>query len=126
MTKTLPEPEVLRSFFDDHPDVRLPALSLRWGNGDGALLERLWELPEGVTLFGPPPRRFGLAVDRHGRDSYRVRLLWDQTRLSWTSLSRAQLLTSSLAPLLAALGTDLWALLDQPLGSALDLPRAAA
>ena len=30
------------------------------------------------------------------------------------SLTRVQLLTSALAPLLGALGTDLWYLLDQP------------
>jgi hypothetical protein len=76
--------------------------------------ERLWELPEGVTLVGPPPGRFGVSIRRCGPDSYSVRLLWDRTGLTWGDLPRAQLLSCSLAPLLGAMGTDLWYLLDQP------------
>lgn len=115
--KTLPPPEVVRCYFDDDFAPRLPAMCLRW---DADLLggERLWELPEGVTLVGPPPERFGVSIRRHGDDSYSVRLLWDRTGLTWGDLPRDQILTSALAPLLGAMGTDLWYLLDQPIGSA--------
>ncbi len=55
-----------------------------------------------------------------------MRVLWNQTCLSWAGLTRAQLLTSSLAPLLAAMGTDLWHLLDQPVEADGGGPRKAA
>jgi hypothetical protein len=125
MVKTLPPPQVLRCYFDDSFVPRLPAMSLRW---DSAALggERLWELPEGVTLLGPPPERFGVSIRRRGEDSYSVRLLWDRTCLTWGDLPRVQLLTSALAPLLGAMGTDLWYLLDQPAASASVPPDQAA
>lgn len=124
MAQALPPAEVLRSFFDEQ-GARLPVLCLRWPAAVAAA-ERLWELPEGVTLVGPPPQRFGFSARRLGESSYAVRLLWDSTCLSWASLSRMQLLTSALAPLLAALGSDLWCLLDQPVAlAARDRPRAA-
>jgi hypothetical protein len=113
MLKTLPPPQVLHHYFADGFTPRLPAVRLRWDAGSlGG--ERLWDLPEGVTLVGPPPERFGVSIRRRGDDSYSVRLLWDRTGLTWDDLPRVQLLTSALAPLLAAMGTDLWCLLDQP------------
>ena len=108
---------------DDAFAPRLPAMCLRWGTGRR---ERLWELPEGMSILGPAPERFGISIQRMGNDSYAVRLLWDRTCLSWPALSRAQLLTSALAPLLGALGTDLWYLLDQPVHSESRLPLRAA
>ncbi len=125
MLRTLPPPQVVRCYFDDGFTPRLPAMCLRW---DRELLggERLWELPEGVTLAGPPPERFGVSIRRRGEDSYSVRLLWDRTCLTWDDLPRVQLLTSALAPLLGALGTDLWYLLDQPVRpAAVPCERAA-
>jgi len=113
MVKTLPPPHVLRCYFDDAFTPRLPAMCLRW-DADLVGGERLWELPEGVTLVGPPPERFGVSINRRGLDSYNVRLLWDRTSLTWDALPRFEVLTSALAPLLAALGTDLWYLLEQP------------
>ncbi len=117
MLKTLPPPEVVRCYFDDDFAPRLPAMCLRW---DTAALdsEHFWELPEGVKMVGPPPERFGVSIRRRGDDSYSVRLLWDRTGLTWGDLPRADILTSALAPLLGAMGTDLWYLLDQPVGSA--------
>lgn len=112
MVQALPTPEVVRCYFDDAFDPHLPAMHLRWGQTGRP--ERLWELPEGVCLVGPAPQRFGVNIQRQGPDSYSVRLLWDRTCLNWLSLTRVQLLTSALAPLLGALGTDLWYLLDQP------------
>jgi hypothetical protein len=117
MPETLPPPEVLRCYFDDGFSPRLPAMCLRW-NTAARGRERLWELPEGLALVGPPPQRFGISIRRRGEDSYGVRLLWDRTCLTWDDLPRVQLLTSSLAALLGALGTDLWYLLDQPVRAA--------
>ncbi len=113
MLKTLPPPQVLRCYFDDAFTPRLPAMDLRW-DADLVGGERLWELPDGVALVGPPPERFGVSINRRGPDSYSVRLLWDRTSLTWDALPRFEVLTSALAPLLAAMGTDLWYLLDQP------------
>jgi len=75
---------------------------------------------------GTAPQRFGVSIQRRDEDSYAVRLLWDRTCFIWSSLARAQLLTSALAPLLAAMGTDLWCLLDQPIRTETGLPRKAA
>ncbi len=113
MTQTLPVPEVVRCFFDTTFEPHLPAMCLRWEDDDSE--ERVWELPEGVRFSGPPPRQFGIRVQRQDADSYAVRLLWDRTCLTWLDLRRGQLLNSDLDALLAALGTDLWYLLDQPL-----------
>ena len=120
MLETLPAPEVVRCYFDDGFEPPLPAMALRW---DAAAGEQTWELPEGVRIAGPAPQRFGVTVQRRGADTYAVRLLWDQTCLSWRALTRTQLLHSALAPLLEALGTDLWYLLDQPVR---DEPRPPA
>jgi hypothetical protein len=112
MVQALPTPEVVRCYFDHAFDPHLPAMHLSWGQTGRP--ERLWELPEGVCLVGPAPQHFGVSIQRQGQDAYAVRLLWDRTCLNWLSLTRVQLLTSALAPLLGALGTDLWHLLDQP------------
>lgn len=126
MLQALPEPEVVRCFFDDAFPPGLPAMCLRWDADAFAPRERLWELPDGVSLVGPPPERFGLVVQRRAANTYAVRLLWNHTGLSWTSLSREELLTSALPPLLGAMGTDLWCLLDQPVSGECSLPRKAA
>ena len=123
MVQTLPEPEVVRCFFDDSVQPRLPAMCLHWENG---AQERLWELPDNVCLAGPPPKRFGVSIHRRLSDAYAVRLLWNQTALSWPALTRAELLGSALAPLLAALGTDLWHMLEQPVSTESRLPDKAA
>jgi hypothetical protein len=123
MVQTLPEPEVLRCYFEDGFQPRLPAMSLHWEDG---AQERLWELPDNVCLAGPPPERFGITIQRRALDTYAVRLLWNQTGLNWPALTRAELLGSALAPLLGAMGTDLWHLLDQPVSSESSLPRKAA
>jgi hypothetical protein len=80
-----------------------------------ARTERLWELPEGLSLVAPPPSQFGLKVERIDTDLYRVTLLWDRTRLIWPGLQRVHVLGSSLPVLLRSLGSDPAALLDQPI-----------
>jgi hypothetical protein len=120
-----PAPRVVRTYLDDCCTPPLPVCCLCWENEDEEG-DQVWDLPEGVRLCGPFPHRFGLAVQRRDSNTYQVRLLWDHTFLSWAALSRGQLLTSSLAPLLAALGTDLWHLLEQPIAPAdRERPRAA-
>jgi hypothetical protein len=124
--ETLPRPEVLRRFTDAECQPPLPAMRLRWDPTAMGFGERLWYLPENVCLTGPAPERFGVTIDRHGDDSYCVHVLWNRTYLSWPDVTRVQLLTSALAPLLAALGTDLWQLLSEPVRGTLRMPRVAA
>ncbi len=112
----LSAPEVIRSYVDRSQEPHLPVLCLHWEYEGNA--ERLWDLPEGVSILGPAPTRFGVGIQRVAAETYSARLLWDHTMLSWPSLSRAQLLMSCLSPLLGALGTDLWHLLDQPVVAA--------
>ena len=64
------------------------------------------------------PRRFGLLIRRNSSDAYSVQILWDRTQLVWHAVSRLDLLGTCLAPLLAAVGLDLWSLLEQPVPGA--------
>jgi hypothetical protein len=114
MVHGLPTPTVLRRYFDDSAGLLIPAFELCWQEGPMQPRERLWELPESVSLVGPPPERFGIKVERMDADAYAVLVLWDRTRLAWDHLTRVQLLTSALTPLLKALGGDLPSALDQP------------
>jgi hypothetical protein len=107
----LPSPDVIRSYYDEAFHPHQPALCLDWGSEP---LDRVWQLPEGISLSGPAPRRFGISIRRHGADAFQVRLLWDETRFHWSSVSRAQVMGCCLPALLEALGTDPWHLLDQP------------
>jgi hypothetical protein len=124
MNKGLPTPEIVRRHVEDFFHRSAPVMSLRWPT-NAASMEKLWELPDGVNIMGTPPERFGFHMQRVGRDAYAVRLLWNQTCFSWEALSRMQLLSSALAPLLAALGTDLWCLLEQPVRGYQTVSRAA-
>jgi hypothetical protein len=122
----LPAPQVVQCYFDDGFQPRLPAMYLRWDPEVMKPAERLWYLPEGVCMVGPAPERFGISVQRRDTDRYAVRVLWDRTCLNWRALTRAQVLTSALAPLLSAMGTELLYLLDQPLRGWAEMPRQAA
>jgi hypothetical protein len=122
MAITLPAAEVVRKYVDETFDPHTPVLALRW-DADGPA-ERLWELPEGLCVVGGPPTRLGLAIRRQPGGDYAVRLLWERTLLSWSALSRLEMLGSCLGPLLAALGLDLWSLLEQP-AAPRARPRAA-
>ena len=126
MVDGLPMPDVLRCYFDDEFEPPLPAMALRWQSNGTDATERLWCLPEGVCVVGLAPQRFGLTIQRRQLDTYYVRLLWDSSCLQWPALTRAQIMTSVLNPLLAAMGTDLWYLLDQPVGMPPPAPRQAA
>lgn len=110
----LPKPDVVRCFFEQNFDAPLPAMELRWNPDSAGAYERVWHLPESVTVKGAAPQRFGVNIHRIGADSYKVRVLWNRLCLTWESLTRRQIMTSSLAPVLESLGTDVWYLLNQP------------
>jgi len=121
MPQRLPAATVVGRRMVTHTAVDVPVRSLVWDEPT----ERIWELPEGVCLAGPAPEQIGLAVERRCIDSYSVRLLWDRNVFGWESLSRVQLLTSCLGPVLQAAGSDLRALLDQPIRPRRLKPMAA-
>ncbi|MBI2803640.1 MAG: hypothetical protein HYX68_01485 [Planctomycetes bacterium] len=110
----LSRPEVVRCFFDRTFDPPLPAMELDWDAHAAGAAEGVWHLPENVSLNGPAPVRFGITIHRLGSDRYQVRVLWNHLCLSWDGLTRRQIMTTSLAHVLKALGTDLWYLLNQP------------
>jgi hypothetical protein len=114
MTLSLPAPTILSRYLDDTTQPPLPVTALGWDTSV-ARTERLWELPEGLSLVAPPPSHFGLRIERIDSDLYRVTLLWERTRLAWPGLRRVHVLGSSLPVLLRALGSDPAALLDQPI-----------
>ena len=110
----LPRPDVVRCFAVRSFDPPLPAMELSWDADDGGVSEHAWYLPDCVIVKGPPPARFGITIHRTGKDAYRVRVLWNRLSLAWDDLTRVQIMTTSLAHILKALGTDLWYLLNQP------------
>ena len=116
MSRSLPSAQVVRKTIDEAFDVRSPVFVLEWS--EGANSERLWELPDGFSIMGLAPKRFGLLIRRNSSDAYNVQILWDRTQLTWRAVSRLDLLASCLSPLLAAVGLDLWSLLEQPIPSA--------
>ena len=110
----LPRPEVERCFFENSFESPLPAMELRWDPDAPGVAERTWYLPGSVLLKGPARGASASRFNRLGADSYHVRVLWNQLSLRWDDLTRVQIMTSSLAIILNALGTDLWYLLSQP------------
>jgi hypothetical protein len=112
--KTLPEPEVLYCYFTAGFSPPLSAMALRWP--DEALSETSeWLLPAGTRLIGPAPRRFGVSIQRWADDAFTVCLVWDSACFRWPALTQLQLLTSDLAAVLRAMGTDVQYLLRQPI-----------
>jgi hypothetical protein len=124
MARALPSAQIVRKYFDESFDRSTPVWVLRWDEAPGEA-DRLWELPEGLCVVGPAPRRFGVRLKRHSEDGYAAYLQWDRSQLSWPSLSRVELLGCCLGPLLSAVGRDLWAMLDQPLAAERGWLRAA-
>jgi hypothetical protein len=122
----LPKPVILECFEQDEPPLPLGTLRLQWDPNMLGAEERVWQLPRSITLTGPAPERFGLTVFRDDLDCYSVRLRWNDVSFHWSKLTRVQLLTTSLTPLLRALGQDLWQLLNQPISAVASHPRKAA
>lgn len=119
----LSQPKVVTCYCEDVFQPRLSAMRLDW-NGAPADKRTAWPLPDGVVLNGQAPGRFGIVVQRHAPDTYAVRLVWNNTHLAWAALSRQQLLDSCLDAVLAAMGTDLHYLLDQPVDDSEPLLQA--
>lgn len=117
----LHKPRIERCFIEQYCSPPLPAMELSWGSGTA---EQTWHLPDGVSLKSPAPRRFGVTVHRFAADAYRVRVLWNHVCLSWDALNRVQIMASALAPILDALDTDLWYLLNQSIETD-DIAQAA-
>lgn len=111
---TLPQPEVVGCFFDIGFMPPVAAMLLRWPED----AERTWALPGGETVTGPLPRRFGVRVRRQDEDAFNLALVWDSTYRQWFSLRRKEIVGTAVEPVLAALGTQLAYLLDQPVGTA--------
>lgn len=122
----LPKPIILESRDEDDCELPLTAMCLQWEPNMLGAAERVWHLPGFVRLTGPAPERFGLTVVRKSLDCYTVRMLWNDMSFRWTAATRTQLLTTSLSPLLKALGQDLWQLLNQPIHAVVSHPKQAA
>ena len=114
-TAAMAEPRIVRCLFDHSLEPHLVALELDWQGTPWAAGQRTWTLPGGWQYVGGPPRRFAIDVVRLAANSYRVRLVWNQVQVQWSQLERHQILHTSLSEVLAALGTDLAYLLDQPI-----------
>ncbi len=108
-------PKVNRCFFDHSFEPPLPAMELRWDPDAAEAAPRTWYFPHHVFVQGPAPDRCGVTIHRQAEDHYQVRILWNQLSLSWEGLTRMEIMTCSLAPILKSLGTNLWYLLNQPI-----------
>lgn len=124
MRTALPQVEIVRRVTDSSFDPHVAVLHLRWAD-HGPMTERLWDLPGGITLHGPPPARFACHVRRLSPQSYAVRLLWEHASLSWAETTRSELLSCCLAQLMTAMGMDLWGMMEQPAAPSRPRLRAA-
>ena len=112
-TPKLPVPEIVSCTFPTNVQPTMPALRLTWPAT--VCGERLWTLPCGAHRKGPPPSLFGIVIRRTAADRYALRLIWDETYLDWRQLRRRDLKDCSLREIVAALGTTLDDMLDQPI-----------
>ena len=115
----LPKPEVIRCFCDSSVAPCLSAMELRWHPDTPGAIERVWHLPQGISVHSSAPTDFGIAIERLADNAYKVQVLWNRSYFAWNPLTRVQILTSSLSLILKALGTDLWQLTQQPVEHAL-------
>jgi hypothetical protein len=111
----LPAPRVVRCFFEKQFQPHLPAMELAWNPDAPGVAERTWYFPDNVFIKGPAPEKFGVVLKRLDHDRFHVRLLWNDVCMTWNNLRKVQIMTSGLALVLRALGTDLWYLLEQPM-----------
>ena len=110
----LPAPDVVRCFFAKQFQPHLPAMELEWNADAPGVADRTWYFPNDIAIRGGAPRRFGVVIQRSAQDQYNVRLLWNDVCMVWANLRRTQIMTSGLSPVLQALGTDVWHVLEQP------------
>jgi hypothetical protein len=122
---TLPEPRIAGCFFDDGFAPRLAAMHLVWPEPTGTRT-RSWHLPQGVTLTGATPERFGIRIQRLSTCDYQLWVLWDNICLRWSPVRAAEIRAGCLAGLLSAIGSDLEGMLGQPVtADGESLPRVA-
>jgi hypothetical protein len=115
----LPSPEIVSCetvslCADDQFLPQMGALHLDWNGWPGARRPHAWRMPLGLTVTGPVPTRFGVRISRIGEDQYTLHLVWDRSGFAWADLTRNELKATSLAELLASIGTSLDSLLGQP------------
>ena len=121
----LPPPQVVACYFDIGFMPPIAAMLLTWPPPLDAE-SSTWKLPRGESVAGRLPRRFGVRIRRQAEDAYAVAVVWDSTYRQWFSLRRKEVAGSAIEPVLAALGTQLAYLLDQPVGQAdRSIPGAA-
>jgi len=112
---TLPQPRITGCACERAFPSYLATLKLEWDDHDVASRQLTWSMPRDFLLSSPVPVRFGIRLVRLDLNSYSLYVIWNETRLAWDHLTRQQVARSSLPQLLAALGTDLEELLDQPI-----------
>lgn len=116
---TLPSPQIVACEdvslgLDEFFLPEMGALRLHWDDAVEALRPRNWTLPLRHVVEGPAPTRFGIRVTRYGEDQYSVHVVWNRSGIAWTDLNRREIQESDLGCLLAAMGTNLDDLLNQP------------
>jgi hypothetical protein len=111
---SLAEPRITGCCFAELFFPRLAALNLDWHETLHGQSEQTWILPRGLRIAGQAPILFGIRICRTATDGYLVRMVWNEMQFSWADLTRQEILESSLSVVLAALGTSLEYLLDQP------------
>src|SRR5262249_13942479 len=105
MVKELERPSIVGQHFRNS----MYTMALDWKD---EYATRKWRLPDGVCLLGPAPRRLGFRIRPKNSETYAIRLLWNETYLTWPGLRREELLDTDFELLFAAVGIDLWYLLD--------------
>jgi hypothetical protein len=114
-------PRILGCFFDIGFMPPIAVMLLQWED-PCSLDVHHWTLPNGEHITGAWPRRFGIRIRRQAEDAYHFMLVWDSTYRQWFSLRRKEILGSAIETILAALGSQLNDLLDQPFSQ---MPGAA-
>ena len=126
---TLPAPQIVACEdvslgLDEFFLPEMGAFRLHWDDAVAAEKSRTWTLPLRHVVEGPAPTRFGIRVTRHDEDRYSVHVVWNRSGIAWTDLTRREIQDSDLGNLLAAMGTNLEDLLNQPV--LVEAPAAAA
>jgi len=55
-------PEVVRCYFDTTVQPHIAAMKLRWDPDAPGVGDRVWHLPDGVSVKGPAPEHFGVTI----------------------------------------------------------------
>lgn len=110
----LPEPDLVSCLVIDEVQPHMLAMRLNWPD-DVLTQAQIWDLPGGQQQFSPAPECFGIVLHRSAEDAYVIRLWWDGCYFTWQNLTRQEIENTCLHRLLAALGSDLPFMLEQPI-----------